>query len=71
MPSLHSWMATKFLHDDLVAHWGKPHYVWSDNGAKFVGSFALLCKGLGIINTTSLLAIAKLMGGLKDAIKHR
>ena len=22
MPSLYSWRATKFLYDDLVAHWG-------------------------------------------------
>ena len=50
MPSLHSWKATEFLYDDLVAHWGKPHYIRTDNGAEFVGSFARLCKGLGILH---------------------
>ena len=42
MPSLHSWRAAKFLYDDLVALWGKPHYIWTDNGTKFVGSFTWL-----------------------------
>ena len=50
MPSLHSWRAAKFLYNDLVAHWGKPRYVWTNNGAEFVGSFAQLCKGLGIVH---------------------
>ena len=40
----------KFLYDDLVARWGKPRYVRTDNGAEFAGSFARLCKGLGIIH---------------------
>ena len=48
VPSLHSWRAAKFLYDDLVARWGKPHYMRTKNGAEFAGSFAQLCKGLGI-----------------------
>ena len=48
MPLLHSWRASKFLYDDLVPHWTKLRYVWKDNGAEFVGSFAWLCKGLGV-----------------------
>ena len=50
VPSLHSWRAAKFLHDDLVACWGNPCYVWTDNSAEFAGSFAQLCKGLDIIH---------------------
>ena len=50
MPSLHSWRAAEFLYNDLVARWGKPHYIRTDNGAEFAGSFAQLCKGLGIIH---------------------
>ena len=50
MPSLHSWRAAKFLYDDLVARWGKLRYVRTDNGTEFAGSFAQLCKGLGIIH---------------------
>ena len=50
VPLLHSWRASKFLYDDLVAHWGKPRYVWTDNSAKFVGSFVQFCKGLGIVH---------------------
>ena len=50
VPFLHSWRAAKFLYNDLAARWGKPHYIWTDNSAEFVGSFAQLCKGLGIIH---------------------
>ena len=49
VPLLHSWRVAEFLYDNLVAHWGKPRYVQTNNGAEFVGSFAWLCKGLGII----------------------
>ena len=40
MYSLHSWRAAEFLYDDLVARWGKPRYVQTENCAEFVGSFA-------------------------------
>ena len=50
VPSLHSWRVAKFLYDDLVACWGKLCYVQTDNGAEFAGSFAWLCKGLGIVH---------------------
>ena len=49
MPLLHSWRSAKFLYDDLVAQLGKPHYVQTDNGGEFVGSFARLCKRLDIV----------------------
>ena len=44
VPSLYSWRVAKFLYDNLVARWGKPCYGQTDNGAKFVGSFAWLSK---------------------------
>ena len=50
VPSLHSWRVAKFLYDNLVARWAKLRYVWTDNGTEFVGSFAQLCKGLGIVH---------------------
>ena len=50
VPPLHSWRVAEFLYNDLVAHWGKPHYVWTNNGAEFAGSFAQLCKGLSIVH---------------------
>ena len=62
MPLLHSWRATKFQYDDLVAYWGKPHYIQIDNGAKFVGSFAQLCKGLGIIHYHIIIGNSKANG---------
>ena len=37
--SLHSWRVAEYLYNDVVAHWGKPHYVWMDNGTEFMGSF--------------------------------
>ena len=40
VPLLYIWRATEFLYDDLVACWGKPCYVRTDNGTKFAGSFA-------------------------------
>ena len=50
MPFLHSLRAAEFLYDDLVARWGKLCYIWTDNSAKFVGSFAQLCRALGIVH---------------------
>ena len=76
VPSLHSWRAAKFLYNDLVACWGKLHYVWTDNGAEFVGSFAWLCKGLGIIHHHITIGNSKANGQvewmirtLKDSIR--
>ena len=39
VPSLHSWRAAEFLYWDIVARWGKPRYVRTDNGKEFAGSF--------------------------------
>ena len=50
MPSLHSWRVAEFLYNDLVACWGKLCYILTSKGAEFVGSFAQLCKGLGIVH---------------------
>ena len=69
MPLLHSWRAAKFLYDDLVAHWGKPCYVWTDNGAEFVGSFAWLCKGLGIIHHHITIGNSKANGQVEWMIR--
>ena len=69
MPSLHSWRVAEFLYDDLVAHWGKPHYVWTDNGAEFAGSFAWLCKGLGIVHHHITVGNSKANGQVKRTIR--
>ena len=75
-PSLHSWRAAKFLYDNLVARWGKPHCVWTNNSAEFVGSFAQLCKGLGIVhhcitvgNNKANGQVGWMIGMLKDCIQ--
>ena len=77
VPSLHSWRAAEFLYDDLVARWGKLHYVRTDNGAEFVGSFARLCKGLGIVHHYITIGNSKANGQVelkirtfKDCIWH-
>ena len=77
VPSLHSWRVAKFLYDDLVAHWGKPHYIQTDNGAEFAGSFAQLCKGLGIIhhhitigNSKANRQVERTIRMLKDCIQR-
>ena len=69
MPSLHSWRAAEFLYNDLVARWGKPPYVQTDNSAEFAGSFAWLCKGLGIIQHHITIGNSKANGQVKWAIR--
>ena len=49
VPSLHSWRAAEFL-EDIMHRWGKPRYVRTDHGSEFKGSFARLCKVLGIVH---------------------
>ena len=74
---LHSWRVAKFLYDNLVARWGKLHYVWTNNRAKFVGSFAWLCKRLGIVHHHIIIGNSKANGQvewiirmLKGCIRH-
>ena len=69
VPSLHSWRAAEFLYDNLVAHWGKLSYVRTDNGAEFAGSFAQLCKGLGIIHHHITVGNSKANGQVKRMIR--
>ena len=69
MPSLHSWRMVEFLYDDLVARWGKPHFIWTDNSTKFVGSFAKLCKGLGIVHHHITLGNSKANGQVEWMIR--
>ena len=69
VPSLHSWRAAKFLYDDLVARWGKPRYVQTNNGAEFVGSFAWLCKGLGIVHHHITIGNSKANGQVEQMIR--
>ena len=49
VPSLHSWRAAEFL-EDIMHRWGKPRYVQMDHGSEFKGSFAHLCKVLGVVH---------------------
>ena len=49
VPSLHSWCTAEFL-EDIMHWWGKPRYVRTDHGSEFKGSFAHLCKILGIMH---------------------
>ena len=69
VPSLHSWRVADFLYDDLVARWGKPCYVWTDNGAEFVGSFAWLCKGLAIVHHHITIGNSKANGQVEWTIR--
>ena len=69
MPSLHSWRVAEFLYNDLVAHWGKLHYIQTDNGAEFAGSFAWLCKGLGIVHHHITIGNSKANGQVEWMIR--
>ena len=68
VPSLHSWRAAESLYDDLVAYWGKRCYVRTDNGTEFAGSFARLCKGLGIVHHHIIIGNSKANGQVKRTI---
>ena len=69
VPSLHSWRVTEFLYNDLVARWGEPCYIQTDNGTEFVGSFAQLCKGLGIVHHHITIGISKANGQVEQTIR--
>ena len=69
VPSLHSWRVAEFLYDDLVARWGKQSYVQTNNGAKFAGSFARLCKGLGIVHHHITISNSKANGHVEWMIR--
>ena len=62
VPLLSSWRAAKFLYNNLVAHWGKPQYIWTDNSTKLAGIFAWLCKGLGIVHNHITIGNSKANG---------
>ena len=80
VPLVHSWRATKFLYDDLVAYWRQvtPHPDGQDSGAKFVGSFAHgSIKGLAFIHHPITIGNSKGNGqaegkiwSLKDCIQR-
>ena len=69
VPSLHSWRAAEFLYDDLVARWGKPRHIQTDNSADFAGSFARLCKGLGIVHHHITVGNSKANGEVERTIR--
>ena len=69
VPSLHSWRAAEFLYDDLVARWGKLRYIQTDNGTEFAGSFAWLCKGLGIVHHHITIGNSKANGQVEQTIR--
>ena len=69
VPLLHSWRAAEFLYNDLVAHWGKPRYLQTKNGAEFAGSFAWLCKGLSIVHHHITVGNSKVNGQVEQMIK--
>ena len=69
VPLLHSWRAAKFLYNDLVACWGKPYYIRTDNGTKFADSFALFCKGLVIIHYHITIGNSKANGQVEWIIR--
>ena len=66
---LYSWRAAEFLYDDLIACWGKLRYIRTDNGTKFVCSFALLCKGLGIVHDHITIGNSKANGQVEWTIR--
>ena len=69
IPSLYSWRVAEFLYKDLVARWGKLHYVWTDNDTEFASSFAWLRKGLGIIHHHITIGNSKANGQVEWMIR--
>ena len=57
--------------------WGKPRYLWTNHGSEFKGSFAFLCKVLGILHQKPMTGNSKGNGQveriihiIKDAIRR-
>ena len=60
-----------------MARWGKPRYVRTDHGSEFKGSFARLCKVLGIVhqqpttgNSKGNGQVEQVIRTLKDAVRR-
>ena len=68
MDLLYSWMAAEFLYNDVLNHWGKPHLIWIANKPEFAGSFAQLCKGLGIVQHHTTIGNRKANGQVERTI---
>ena len=47
-PSRHSWRAPQAFYQEVLARWGKPMYMCTDNSMEYAESFKRLCKGMGI-----------------------
>jgi len=68
VPSLHSWRTAEFLYD-IIARWGKPKWVRTDNGAEYQGCFAKLCKGLAIAHHHITVGNSKANGQAERTIR--
>ena len=62
IPSRHSWRVADFLYSQIVARWGKPRYIRTDNGTEFAGSFARLCSSLKIVHSKITVGNSKANG---------
>ena len=69
VPLLHSWRAIELLYDNLYTQWGKPYYVWTDNGVEFVGNFGQLCKELSIVHHHTTVGNTKANGQVEWRIR--
>ena len=69
MPFVYSWRVAKFLYNDVIACWAKLHYNHTDNGTRFAGSFAQLCKKLGIIHHCITAGNSKAYGQVQGIIQ--
>ena len=47
LPTKQSWRTARALYT-IVARWGKPHWVTTDNGQEFAGSFQELAGHMGV-----------------------
>ena len=48
MPTKASWRTARALYE-VLARWGKPAWVTTDNGTEFMGDFKDLCDALGVM----------------------
>lgn len=68
MPSKQSWRTAKALYE-LVARWGKPSWITTDNGMEFAGQFKLLCQALGITHRQITVGNSRANGQVERAIR--
>lgn len=69
LPSKHSFRVAEWFYNDVLARWGKPKFVRSDNGTEWGSVFALLLQDWGIKHHHITVGNSKANGLVERAIR--